>query len=107
VQIWRAPATGDRRGYEVRKLISDPASVATCAAFSPDGSFIVTGHKNKDLCIWKCAGAAEIEEEITATLDMKDPTAESTTGQVRIRARFQRPGVVHNTIAQLVIDPAE
>ncbi len=107
VQLWRAPTTNDRRGYEVRKLISDPASAATCAAFSPDGAFIVTGHKNKDLCIWKTPTAAEIDEEIVASLDMTDPTAESSTGQVRIRARVLKPGLVHNTQGQMVIHIAE
>jgi WD40 repeat protein len=107
VQLWRSPTAGDRRGYEVRKLVFEPASVATCAAFSPDGSFIVTGHKNKDLCIWKSPTPAEVDEEIAAVLELKDPTAESSTGQVRVRARVLKPGLTHNTVATMVIDPGD
>jgi WD40 repeat protein len=105
VQLWKAPSAGDRRGYEVRKLITEPASAATCAAFAPDGSFIVTGHRNKDLCVWQMP--KDIEQEYVAQLDMMDPTAESSSGQVRIRARVLQPGLTHNTTVQLVLDPAE
>jgi WD40 repeat protein len=107
VQLWRAPAVGDRRGYEVRKLISEPASAATCAAFSPDGNFVATGHKNKDLCIWKMPNSPELTEDYPCQLDMIDPTAESSDGKVRVRVRVLKPGLTHNTMAQLVIDPAE
>jgi WD40 repeat protein len=107
VQLWRAPGAGDRRGCEIRKLISEPSSAATCAAFAPDGSFIVTGHKNKNLCVWKTPTPEDLNVEFTARLDMKDPTAESSRQKVRVRARVLTPGLTHNTVATMVIYPNE
>ena len=39
MQLWQTPAAG--RGPEVRELLSRDSSPATCAAFSPDGTFLV------------------------------------------------------------------
>jgi WD40 repeat protein len=107
VQVWRAPGSNDRRGYEVRQLVTSPASPATCAAFSPDGAFVVTGHRNKDLCVWKCPSPAELNEEVKAELTLVDKTAESSQGQVRVWAHILKEGLTPNTVACMVIDPGE
>src|SRR5262249_47535027 len=108
VQLWRAPSLSDRRGYEVRQLVPNPRSPATCAAFSPDGFFIVTGHRSQELLIWKAPTPEELSEEIAAQLTLVDLTAEtSASGQVRVWANLMKEGLTPNTTAALVIDPGE
>jgi WD40 repeat protein len=51
MQLWRAP-TPMSRGYELRQLASRERSPVSCAAFAPDGSFVVSGGKDGLLHLW-------------------------------------------------------
>jgi WD40 repeat protein len=107
IQLWRAPTGGDRRGYEVRQMVLNPRSQATCAAFAPDGTFVITGHKNKDICVWKTPTADELGEVVPAQLVLADQTAESSAGQVRVWANVLKEGLIPNTMGTLVIEPGQ
>src|SRR5205823_84858 len=50
LQIWRAP-TNNTRPYEMRQLVWK-GSPATCGAFAPNRSFVVTGMKDRQVLVW-------------------------------------------------------
>jgi WD40 repeat protein len=107
VQFWRAPAAGGR-GFEMRELVSTEHSPATCAAFAPDGSFLVTGTKDCKVLVWPVPTASDIDEHLTARLSMVEQAIEGTGHQVRIRADLRNPTDRHllpGTTVTLVIDP--
>ena len=94
LQLWRSPtpATGGR-GYEVRQLVFyQRSSVPTCACFSPDGSYLVTGTRDKQVQIWSVPSQSEIEQELKAELRLVEKVVESTAGQVRIWADLPNTG---------------
>jgi WD40 repeat protein len=111
VQLWTVP--GEHiRGREVRQLISRDQSPATCAAFSPDGSFIVTGTHNHRVMVWHTPSAAETEQRYPAVITLVDPTVEANARQVRIWADLANPTdpklrLKPGTSVTLVIDPEQ
>ena len=52
MQLWRSPQP-DKRGYEVRQLVTEERSPVTCAAFSPDNTFAVSGTKDGYVYLWQ------------------------------------------------------
>jgi hypothetical protein len=106
VQLWRAPGGPNERGYEFRKMA--PGSPVTCAAFSPDSKYVVTGAQNRDLVVWKMPTQEEIDQEVDvpAELILAEPAIDNPTGQIRVWARPQNPKVtlLPNSIVTIVID---
>lgn len=101
LQLWRAP-TDKRRAYELCQLIS-PAATATCGAFAPDGSFLVTGSRDRQVLIWKAPTKEELVE-LTATVKFIEKALDSNSRQVRIWADLKEPqGLVPGTTATLVV----
>ncbi len=89
LQLWRAPQAG-RRGYEIRQLVSDQEP-PTCAAFAPNGSFIVTGTRDRHLQIWPVPSDTEIKREIVAEAPRIDDLLESTKRQRKIWVELANP----------------
>jgi WD40 repeat protein len=107
VQLWRRPAGGSLRGYELRQLVPDKKTAITCAAFTPDGKFIVTGTKTQQVLIWDVPVQKEIEEQIAANLTLVEQYVESAN-QVRVHAYLPNPGrILPGSTVTLVIDPGE
>jgi WD40 repeat protein len=52
MQLWRTPQPG-KRGYEVRQLVTEERSPVTSAAFSPDGTFAISGTKDGYAYLWQ------------------------------------------------------
>jgi WD40 repeat protein len=106
VQLWRTPSDTNR-GREVRQLVSNDHSPVTCAAFSPDGSFIVTGTQNRHVMIWHTPTKAETDKRYEAEITLVDPTVEANAHQVRIWADMANPNLQlrPGTTVTLVIDP--
>jgi WD40 repeat protein len=103
LQLWRAP-TDQRRAYELCQLIS-PAAAATCGAFAPDGSFLVTGSRDRQVLVWN-APTKEQLTELTATVKFIEKALDSNSRQVRIWADLKEPqGLVPGTTATLVVYP--
>jgi WD40 repeat protein len=89
LQMWRSPAGPNRRTYVVRELASsDRSPVITCAAFSPDGTFVVTGGKDRQVLVWAVPSLSEVEKEIPAEVTLFEAGIESSTGQCRVTADF-------------------
>ncbi len=81
LQLWRAPE-GKSRAYEFWHLVWTGAA-ATCGAFSPDGSFVVTGMKDRQVLVWPVPGENELNrEKLTATIALSErlPGDQWTTG---------------------------
>jgi WD40 repeat protein len=103
LQLWRAP-TEQRRAHELFQMIS-PAGPATCGAFAPDGSFLVTGTRDRQLLIWKAPTKEEMAE-MKATVKLIEKALDSNSGQVRIWADLKEgQGLVPGATATLVVYP--
>jgi WD40 repeat protein len=101
LQLWRAP-TGQRRAHELCQLIS-PA--ATCGAFAPDGSFLVTGSVDRQVFVWQ-SPTEEQMRELTATVTFIEQSLDSNSRQVRIWADLDKPqDLIPGAIATMVVYP--
>jgi WD40 repeat protein/biotin carboxyl carrier protein len=89
LQLWRPP-TATTHGYEVRQLAKD-RSAATCAAFAPDSSFIVTGTRDHHVHVWQVPPKDDIEREFVAASARIDTVMEGGGRQVRVRAELDNP----------------
>jgi WD40 repeat protein len=87
LQLWRAPSV-TQRGHELCQLVSPERSPATCAAFAPDGSFVVTGTRDRQVLVWPVPTPEEMERQVTAEVTLIERAMESTAGQVRIWAEL-------------------
>ena len=107
VELWRAPDEDNRRGYAFRQLLAKRKAPVTCAAFAPDGSFIVTGSKSREVLVWDAPTKEELDEVITAEVSLVEQSVESSANQVRIWAELkQKDGrLLPNATVTLVIDP--
>jgi WD40 repeat protein len=92
LQIWRAP-TPDSRAYELRQLIW-PGQPATCAAFAPMDSdkpedlFVVTGTGDRQVVVWDLPDKKEVQERLTATITMVEPSLDTASREVRVWAEL-------------------
>jgi WD40 repeat protein len=90
LQLWRAP-TESTRAYEVRQYLANERSTATCAAFAPDGSFLVTGTKDRQVLVWPLPPRAEVERPQTARLILVEQAVESSARQAKVWAEVRNP----------------
>jgi WD40 repeat protein len=103
--LWRAP-TAARPAGELRRL-TWPESSATCGAFAPDGSFVVSGTKDRCVLVWGMPSREEVERRLTAQLTPVEPFVGSTGGRARVWAEMKNPGwLVPGGTATMVIPPA-
>jgi len=85
LQLWRAPAAGNRAA-EVRQLVAADAGPATCAAFAPDGSCVAVGSHDRRVRLWPVPAAEEVFP--AAEITLIDRAVESSTCEARIRAEL-------------------
>ena len=85
VQLWRVP-TAATRPYELCQFLTPERSSATCAAFARDGTFAVTGTKDRQVLVWPLPPAAQVERQLTARVTRIEPAVESSARQVRVWA---------------------
>jgi WD40 repeat protein len=90
LQLWRAP-TATSRPYEIRQFLARERSAATCAAFAPDGSCVVTGTRDRHVLVWALPPLAEIEHQLQARVTLVEQSVESSARQVRVWAEFANP----------------
>jgi WD40 repeat protein len=92
LQMWRPPSGPNHRTYVVRELASsDRSPVITCAAFSPDGTFVVTGGRDRQVLVWAVPPLSEVEKEVAAEVTLFESDISSSTGQCRVTADFANP----------------
>ncbi|MBL8799722.1 MAG: HlyD family efflux transporter periplasmic adaptor subunit [Planctomycetia bacterium] len=90
-QLWRA-ADRNHRGYELRQFLSGDRSDPTCASFAPDGSFLVTGTKDRQVHVWSLERAhKEIDQRLTAKVVFVDWSVQSSARQARVWAELANP----------------
>jgi WD40 repeat protein len=88
LQLWRLP-TEKTRAYELRQLVVSDRSTPTCGAFSPDGQFLVTGSRDRQVYVWAMPTQEEIEHQLTALVTYIEPAVDSSVRQeVRIWAEL-------------------
>jgi WD40 repeat protein len=106
LQLWRTPSDTSR-GYELRQLIAPDHASATCAAFAPDGSFLVTGTRDRQVMLWLLPTRAEIERQFIAELTLVEQAVESNARQVRICAELANPDgrLIPGTSATMIVYP--
>jgi WD40 repeat protein len=106
LSLWRAPGTG-RRVSELRQLVASDRTPFTCAAFSPDGSFIVTGNRDRQVMVWPVPPAAELDQEITGEVTLIEHDVQAAARQVRVWAEVANPGhlMMPGGTAKMVINP--
>lgn len=105
LQLWRAP--GSRRVCELRQLVNSDRTPFTCAAFSPDGGYIVTGNRDRQVMVWPVPPAVELDQEITGMVTLIDHDLQSAARQVRIWAEVANPEqkLMPGGTAKMVIHP--
>ena len=108
LELWQVPA-GTTRGSELRQLVPAEGSPATCATFSPDGSFIVTGTRDRQVQVWPVPTKEEIEQPLTAEVTLVEQSVEAEGRKVRIWAELQNPAnrLLPGDTVTLVIYPKE
>jgi WD40 repeat protein len=95
MQLWRAP-DAQTRAFEIRQLVSVDKS--TCAAFAPDGSFLVTGTREQQVLIWPVPTAKDdIERLLNAKVTLVDPDVQTTGRQLRVWAEVDNPKFDRNS----------
>jgi hypothetical protein len=99
-------ACPDRRPAAELRRLTWPDSPATCAAFAPDGSFVVSGTKDRNVLIWAMPSREEVERQLTARLTLVEPFVSGRGGQARVWAELKNPGaLVIGGPATMVITP--
>jgi WD40 repeat protein len=88
LQLWRL---NPMRSYEVMHLVSGEHVPVKCAAFAPDGSFVVAGMENGKVCVWSMPSKADLERQIPGQITTIEQTIENVEGKVRILAEFTNP----------------
>jgi WD40 repeat protein len=108
VQLWRAPAAARRAGELVQFVATEPTG-ATCAAWAPDGSFVVVGGSDQQVRVWPVPPAPECERRLTAEVTLLERAVETSTRQVRIWAELPNPDgrLLPGTTVTLVLDDGE
>jgi WD40 repeat protein len=115
MQLWDAPTDGDR-GHELLQLSARHKEPPTCCAFAPDGSFLVTGSKDRQVIVWPVPSADEWEKDgqITGKISFIDRGLESASKQVRVwvdfsnpKDRIGQPLLVPGDTATIAIDPSQ
>jgi WD40 repeat protein len=90
LHLWRMP-TEAAPSCEVRQLIAPDRSPATCAAFAPNGSFLVTATRSRQVLVWPLPSAEELRREYPATITLVEQAVESSARQIRIWAELPNP----------------
>jgi WD40 repeat protein len=87
LQLWRI---GQIRSYELRQLLSGERAASSCAAFAPDGSFVVGGIKDR-VYVWPMPSKEEVEQQIRAKIINVERIVETSESQIRVIAEFANP----------------
>jgi WD40 repeat protein len=90
IQLWRRP-TATARGGQLKQLVSKDRSPATCAAFAPDGSFVVSGTRDREVLVWPLPTKQEVDSQLTAEVTLIEGAVESSDRQVRVWAELPNP----------------
>jgi WD40 repeat protein len=110
MQLWKAPTAANRRGHEIRRWVL-PGATFSCATFAPDGTFAVSGTKDRQVLAWSVPSKEETDRKLTAEVSLVEQAVEQSGSQVRVWAEFDNPAgegrLLPGTPVTLVINPKE
>lgn len=109
LQLWRLP-TDTTRGYALRHLVpGSERSQASCGAFAPDGSFVVTGNKDGKVFVWSMPSKEEVEQQITAEVRYIEKSIDSSQRQVQLWAELKNPDgrLLPGDLVTIVVYPSK
>jgi WD40 repeat protein len=89
LQLWRASAV-QGRAAELRQFMWTNG-MATCGAFSLDGTFAVTGTADHQVLVWEMPGKAEAEQFPLAQLAFVEEFLDTSLKKVAVRAELKNP----------------
>lgn len=87
LQLWHSPLEMGR-AHVFRQLLAEDRSPPTCAAFAPDGSFLATGTRDRNVFLWPL-NREEVDHQSTAVITHIEKDFEGGTNQVRIWAELE------------------
>jgi WD40 repeat protein len=89
LELWRIDYKG--RSHALRQFISPTRGVAKCAAFSPDGSFVVAAINDR-LDVWPMPDKEEVDQRITGIItNVGKPIEAVGENQVKVTAELKNP----------------
>jgi WD40 repeat protein len=94
MQLWRVPSPSVR-GAAISLLATVDRAPPTCAAFSPDGSFLVSGTRDRQVLVWDVLPCLHEMQQppLTATIVNLEKTLDPSSNQVRVFAELDdNPG---------------
>ncbi len=106
VELWRTPTNG-RRATELRQFVWSGGQT-TCAAFTLDSRYLVTGTQDHQILVWEMPEASEIaQKDLTGTITYISNFLDGADRQVQIRADLDvaNPGLAPGGKATIVIEP--
>jgi WD40 repeat protein len=86
LQLWRF---GKDRSYELRQLVvaAGERAPATCAAFAPNGTFLVGGIRDR-LFVWPMPSKEEVDQQLVAQVITVEQPFDTSESKIRIIAEF-------------------
>jgi WD40 repeat protein len=87
LQLWRTP-TLHGRASELRQLVWTKG-MATCGAFAPEDSFLVTGTQDHQVLVWTMPEKKEVESRLDGHLILVEKHLDTQSRQVRVWAELQ------------------
>jgi WD40 repeat protein len=105
LELWSAP-TATIRPYEMRKLVWKGLP-CSCGAFSPDGSFLVAGMKDRQVRSWSLPSRQEVTRRLEAEITLVEPSVDPKSHLLRLWAEIDnRDGsLIPGATATLVAYP--
>lgn len=107
LRLWSAPTAG--RWQPACELVPPDHAPPVCAAFAPDGSFLVAGTRDRRVLVWDLSHRQTLNRRYPGVLTLVEQSVDVNAEQVRIWAEVSDPEgqLVPGTAATLVIHPGE
>jgi len=90
--IWKLPAPGSTRAFQ-RVRLAVGGSVPSCAAFDPNGGFLVVGTQDHRVLVFARPEKTDLDKVYSATIRFVGRSMESTEKKVPLWAELPNPGM--------------
>ena len=105
LQLWPAPGQTPVTS-ELCQLVAPDRTPPVCAAFAPDGSFLVAATRNRQILVWPVP-AADADRRLTGRVTLVEHAVESSARQVRVWVEVPNPDdrLLAGTTATMTLFP--